>query len=268
MLVSIDVNAVRKTETGVKAVRLEKGRLVAWPQTSQQVAGTVLQGTSGDGKPVEVAICAAEPASDDPELTWYRIEAWNPVAQEWENPCTADGRVPAPRAVAVSGVWDGTGARRDVPGKLTLACENGAISKCVRWGYKPWTERNGKSLVDLHQACTRMARADYCGNGRSHTRDYTVIDMYDGFGVLSPTTQASEDFDPKKITFEAAWAPDGATCISRTRDGKALSSILQECPQRFRASTVDLGEGDRCAVQREGVSPKAALLRNRSHGSP
>ena len=30
-----------------------------------------------------------------------------------------------------------------------------------------------------------MVRADYCGDGRSHTREDTTIDMYDGLGVLS-----------------------------------------------------------------------------------
>ncbi|MBZ4416038.1 ADYC domain-containing protein [Myxococcus sp. RHSTA-1-4] len=268
VLVSVDSDDVRKSEAGVRAVRLEEGRLVAWPEASGDVVGTVLQGTASDGQPVEVAICGAEPSPEDPELVWYRIEAWNAVSQEWENPCLADGRVPAPRALAVRGVWDGSGARRDAPGKLTLACETGAISKCVRWGYKPWAERDGKSLADLHQACTRMARADYCGNGRSHTRDNTVIDLYDGLGVQSRTTESSAAWDMARAAFEAAWAPDGAACLARTRDGRAMETILQECPGRFRTgAAVDLGDGDRCTVRREGMSPGTALLRNRSQCS-
>jgi hypothetical protein len=268
VLTSVDGEAVRKAPDGVKAVRLQEGHLVAWPEASSNIVGTVLQGTNSDGKPVEVAICGAEPSADDPSVEWYRIEAWNPVAQEWENPCQANIRTPAPRALAVSGVWDASGAHRDAPGKLTLACEAGAISKCVTWGYKPWAQRDGKSLAELHQTCTRMARADYCGNGRSHTWDGTFIDMYDSLGMLKQTKQATESWDPALASFEAAWTPDGAACLARTRYGQSLESIIQECPDRFHTgATVDLGDEDRCAVQRGDVNPLTALLRNRSYVS-
>jgi ADYC domain len=190
------------------------------------------------------------------------------VAQEWENPCVAVDRVPDPRALAVAGVWNDSGARKDVPGRFTFACENGAITKCALWGYKPWASRGGQSLTELHQACTRMARADYCGNGNSHTYQDNPIDMYDQLGLLARTKEASAAWDPAKASFEAAWGPDGATCLSRTRDGRALETVLKECPTRFQKGAVaELGEGDRCAVQQAGASPKAALLRNHSYGT-
>jgi hypothetical protein len=274
VLVSANLEPLRQADDGVKALRLEGGHLVAAPApeagaTASGVIGTVLQGTASDGKPVEVAICGAEPAPEDPGMVFYRIEAWNAVAQEWENPCVALGRVPNPRVLAMSGVWDASGAHHDVPGKLTFACQNGAIAKCVLWGYKPWDHRDGQSLADLHQACTRMARADYCGNGQSHTRQDTTIDMYDQLGVLERTTRVSGEWDPSRASFEAAWAPDGATCLARTRDGRAMATLLQECPNRFRTgAAVELGAGDRCTVRRVDVSPEAALLRNLSYGAP
>jgi ADYC domain len=277
VLVSAGLEPLRQADARVKVLKLEGGRLVAVPATSPApgtpagngVVGTVLQGTASDGKPVEVAICGAEPSPEDPGMVWYRIEAWNAVAQEWENPCVALAHVPDPRALAVSGVWDASGTHHEVPGKLTFACENGAITKCIRWGYKPWASPDGRSLADLHQACTRMARADYCGNGRSHTHEDTAIDMYDRFGVLTRTTESSADWDTARASFEAAWAPDGATCLARTRDGRALETILQECPNRFRAgAALDLGEGDRCTVRRTDASPATALLRNQSYGAP
>ncbi|MBN1204903.1 MAG: hypothetical protein JXB05_08260 [Myxococcaceae bacterium] len=268
VIVSVDLNALRKSDAAVKALRLVDGRLEASPEASTGPVGTVLQGTSSEGKPVEVAFCGAEPAPEDPSMAWYRIEAWNPVAQQWENPCEASGAVPDPRALAVGGVWDASGARQEAPGKFTLACENGVITKCIRWGYKPWASREGQSLVELHQACTRMARADYCGNGQSHTHEGTIIDMYDRLGLLAATTESSADWDLSRASFEAAWAPDGATCLSRTRDGRALETIVKECPGRFRAgAAVELGQGDRCTLQREGMSPGAPLLRNRSYES-
>jgi hypothetical protein len=265
VLVSVDTHPVR--QGAAKSLKLEHGHLVASPGTSTNLVGTVLQGTSSDGAPVDVAICGAEPASGDPTMMWYRIETWNPVAQTWDNPCVATGSVPDPRALAVPGVWDSSGARKDMAGKFTLACENGAIAKCANWGYKPWGQHQGQSLAELHQACTRMARADYCGNGQSHTHQGNIIDMYDTLGVSTPTTQASPQFDPARASFEAAWAPDGATCMARTRDGRAMDTILQECPGRFHTTAaVELGQGDSCTVLRADVSPGAAMLRNRSYG--
>jgi hypothetical protein len=266
VLVSVDLTAPLLTDARVQSLRLENGHLLASPQATTSLVGTVLKGTSSQGKPVEVALCGAEPAPEDPDMVWYRIEAWNPVAQEWENPCMASDTVSDPRAVAVGGVWDASGAHHDVPGKLTLACENGVITKCIRWGYKPWASRDGQPLAELHQACTRMARADYCGNGRSHTHDGTIIDIYDRAGVLSPTTEVSAGWDPSRASFEAAWAPDGASCLSRTRDGRALETILKECPGRFRVGApVELGQEDRCTLQRAGLSAETVLLRNRSY---
>jgi len=267
VLVSASLEPLKQADAEVKALKLEGGRLVTLP-SPRSVVGTVLQGTASDGKPVEVAICGAEPSSEDPGMVWYRIEAWNEVAQEWENPCVALDRVPDPRALAVSGTWDATGAHQSNPGKLTFACENGAITKCISWGYAPWADRKGQSLASLHQACTRMVRADYCGNGRSHTHEDTTIDMYDRLGVLARTSEASADWDPERASFEAAWAPDGATCLARTRDGRALETILNECPDRFRSGSQELGEGDRCTVQRADVHPATALLRNMSYGAP
>lgn len=278
VLTAADLGSLPRAPEGVKALKLEGGHLAAAPDATAQkgaptpaknLIGIVLQGTASDGQPAEVAVCGAEPSPEDPGMVWYRIEVWNLVTQDWENPCVATGQVPNPRALAVGGVWDTSGAHHDVAGKLTFACENGVISKCARWGYKPWASRDGQPLAELHQACTRMARADYCGDGRSHTRENTMIEYYDSLGVASRTTEVSAAWDPARGSFEAAWAPDGASCLGRyTRDGKPVSTILEECPGRFRMGAVDLGQSDLCAAQRPDVTPGAALLRNRSYGVP
>jgi hypothetical protein len=114
-----------------------------------------------------------------------------------------------------------------------------------------------------------MARADYCGDGRTHTHKDTVFDIYDAGGLNTRTTEASALWDPARGSFEAAWGPDGALCMSHTRDGRTVESVVQECPNRFRTGpVVDLGGGDRCSVQRTDASPKSALLRNQSYGVP
>ncbi|HVG58824.1 MAG TPA: ADYC domain-containing protein [Hyalangium sp.] len=268
VLVSVDLDTLRPAGTEVKSLRLEGGHLAALP-AGKGVAGLVLQGRASDGKPVEVAICGAETSAEDPDMVWYRIEAWNSVAQEWENPCVALDVVPKPRVLAVRGVWDASGAHQEQPGRFTFACENGAITKCVGWGYKPWASHRGQPLAELHQACTRMARADYCGDGRSHTHQGTSFDFYDRVSLNTPSTEPSALWDPARGSFEAAWGPDGAVCLSHTRDGRSVESVVQGCPNRFRTGPeVDLGGGDRCSVQRTDVSPKSALLRNRSYGVP
>ncbi|WNG28189.1 hypothetical protein F0U62_32425 [Cystobacter fuscus] len=265
VLASVDLGRARLGDKTLSGLRLKGGRLVA-PSASQELEGAVLQGAASDGTPVEVAVCGAEVSAEDPSLVKYQIQVWNGVSASWENPCIATGRVPSPRALAVPGVWDESGARSDKGGKFTFACENGAIAKCVNWGYRPWAKKGGSSLAELHQACTRMARADYCGDGRSHTRDNNLIDMYDGLNVSTRTKESSAAWDVNRASFEAAWSTEGATCLSRTRDGQEVETLMAQCPGRFELAQKDLGEGDQCTVVRKGGGAKAALLRNRSYG--
>jgi hypothetical protein len=216
---------------------------------------------------MEVALCEAEPAAEDPEMAWYRLEVWNEGKQAWENPCATTAKMPTPRALAVRGVWDATGAHREVPGKFTFACEGGAIVKCIGWGYRPWQTKGGQSLADYHQACTRMARADYCGDGRTHTREGTTIDIYDGAGVQSRTVTAVAGWDPAQGSFEAGWTPDGAYCLAHTRDGRAVKKVMDECPGRWvMGKEEELGEGDRCMVRQKEGRKTAVLVRNQSYG--
>lgn len=226
--------------------------------------GTVLGAVAADGGRVQLAVCGGETSAKDPELRWYHLQYWDDVSQSWENPCVGSDNVPVPRALALRDVWDGTGARHASTTLFTFACENGVVAKCVGWGYKPWGQRNGKSLADYHQACTRMARADYCGNGKSHTKDGTGIDMYDDLGIQTRMTKAVGGVDPSKMSFEAAWTTDGAYCLDRARYGEADKILEAECPDRFsRGSTQDLGQGDRCAFNRKQRAAGAVLLRNR-----
>jgi hypothetical protein len=69
-----------------------------------------------------------------------------------------------------------------------------------------------------------MARGDYCANGHSHTRDGTLITMYDFVRVTSPPPlhfDGVQNWPPNvgRMFFEAAWS-DGAhpaSCLSRLR---------------------------------------------------
>ncbi|PCC72590.1 hypothetical protein SAMN02745121_01702 [Nannocystis exedens] len=140
---------------------------------------------------------------------------WKPLCQDGQG-----GLVPA---IPVANYWNlETGDRVDDPNVFVWACTNAVIAKCVLWGYRPWatTKRckdweKGKncktiSLADHHQACTRMARADYCGNGEPWTVNGTAIDIWDH---LSPQVEARAT----NWFIEAEWNPDGAYCLRDIR---------------------------------------------------
>lgn len=238
------------------ALQLQEGTLSLPTLPS---GGVVLRGTASDGSPVDVAVCAAERSG---EQTLYTLEVRREDSAQWVNPCVPSAQAPSPRALAVPGVWDATGARKDTRGLFTFACELGAIAKCSQWGYQPWEPK----LADLHQACTRMARADYCGDGQSHTRDHNVIDVYDAQGHVRRETRESQAFSPARASFEAAWRPDGAWCLARTRGGTPLEEVMRQCPQRFERREEDLGDGDVCTLTRGEDTNRRRLVHNRSYG--
>src|SRR5690606_3262165 len=90
----------------------------------------------------------------------------------------------------------------------TWACRGAALAKCVEWGYHPEGTVSSTLLSDHHQACTRMVRADYCGDGEHHTENGTVIDVDDSLGI--------NEFETSWV-IEAAWGEDGALCLNEPR---------------------------------------------------
>jgi hypothetical protein len=210
-----------------RTVRPRRGRLVASPATADNLVGLVVRTGAA-----ELAIRSEEPDDADPDLVRYEIAIRDPDGT-WRNPCSPSGRG-RERALPVSGVWDSTGAHHDSEHQFTFACEDGAIAKCISWGYKPWAFRNGRSLAGLHQACTRAARADYCGTGEPNTVAGTVIGLEDVAGVLAPVPGS-------RFVDEATWGADGAVCVNRTRLGGPLDAIARRCPGRFTVSGTPCG---------------------------
>jgi len=166
----------------------------------------------------------AEDPNSDGQLYWLTASEAGV-----EKPLCSDAEGQALSAVPLDGNWDEQG--RWQPHGLTLACFNGVLAKCVRWGYAPWRHVGEVSLRDYHQACARMARADYCGDGVPHTRDGTLINMWDELGV-----QTSDRRDD--LHFEAAWAPDGAHGIARTRYPDDMAYVEANCPERLAGHAV------------------------------
>lgn len=162
---------------------------------------------------------------------------------QWANMCgvTADGAPIA--AIPLDGTWDyATGGKNADGGRaFTWACETAVLAKCVRAGYRPWATVKGAggeavSLADHHQACTRMMRADYCGDGHPNTENGTPINIVDFVGIQA---------DTEAWTHEASWGPSGATCLASTRwqtllvDGhitEPLEYVKTHCPTKLTAS--------------------------------
>jgi hypothetical protein len=95
------------------------------------------------------------------------------------------------------------------PAGFSFACMTGAVAKCARIGYWPGRARtmpNGDALMDydmsrLHQACTKMYRANYClEQGRSFTRSGTPIEIGDIFGVHTLRTLSDPTVCTDKVT--------------------------------------------------------------------
>jgi hypothetical protein len=124
---------------------------------------------------------------------------------------------------------NGRGAAFALPardGTFKVTCTSGAEGKCVLFGYRPWQERDGAPMADLHRACIHMLRADYGGDDRPATRNGTRINVFDRFGIQHP--------DPAHgMVFEAAWGPEGAVCVAHPRiaDLVDLDDLARQVPR-------------------------------------
>ena len=128
---------------------------------------------------------------------------------EWRPFCAPDAQGER-AALVLPGSYDARNTARADAGRVTFACTRGVLAKCYRWGYRPWL---GERIAWAHQACVRMAMADYCGDGRPWTRDGTLIDHWD---TLTPPVQRRDGGD-RDMAFEAAWTPEGAVCLGHRR---------------------------------------------------
>jgi hypothetical protein len=146
----------------------------------------------------------------------------------WQPLCVDHNGEPT-EAILLGDVWNPTTAERVSPrpaGALTFACRDAALAKCVEYGYRPWA---GTSLAEHHQACTRMVRADYCGDGVSHTSNGTPVHVLDAIGVQK--VDANVNF-----AVEAEWGPNGAVCLNSNNmrvGGQSLSCQLPACGAPF-----------------------------------
>jgi hypothetical protein len=182
-----------------------------------------------------------EVAAYDPTATGstflYTLEQRITGSNSWQPACPADSdgrRV----AIPVAAIWDERGARHESSTMFTFSCTTGVIAKCYRWGYRPWLTGYGANMAEMHQTCTRLARADYCGDGVPHTQDGTWINVWDNLPAPGPI-QTHGLLPPLGMLFEAGWGPNGAVCLSHARWITIGNLIANACPDRL----VPLGLG-------------------------
>lgn len=202
----------------------------------------------GNGATLRIDGVRTDPA--DPELLWHTFSVQG-ADGTWRNPCgqDADGRQ---EGLPLPGRWRADGRFEAGPSHFALTCANGAQAKCLRFGYKPWAvSADGRSLHPLYEACVRMVRADYCGDGRPSTASGTRIDIYDDHGVLTPQNDPDD-------RFEAGWSPAGAVCVAHTRvpANLTMEALAERCP-RLAAT-----QGEACTEASARVA--GAVLFNRS----
>jgi hypothetical protein len=255
-LVAVHLAGAARDSHPLTSVWIEEGELRAIDGFGRTLGGTdlvgsVLNGERGDGSRLKVRIQGAGVGSDG---VWRYDFLYKPgVENIWEVLC------PQGPGVVVSGRWNyaegvaGGGAFTRDSSVFTVGCANSAVQKCVGLGYRPW-ELFGTfgtiSGVELHTSCVRAIRGDFCGDGRSHTTNGRLINIYDGVGVQG---------DTETWPLEAEWTPNGARCISAAaRDalvalGVTCGSVLDAltCGDRSHfasgsrqmTETLDLGLG-------------------------
>jgi hypothetical protein len=192
------------------------------------VGAVVVGDDAGESQGFRIDGVSVDPK--DPEIYLYTLSTRDAVTAEWEPYCTPDERGVA-AAVFLSGSWNSQGTHLH-DDRFSVACTSGVIGKCVRLGYKPWKmAEDGRSMWEYHQACTRAVRADYCGNGEGQTRPVRIeiIDRRD------PWEQPRSG-----LVFEAAWTPDGATCVAKARLSQPLQEIVAKCPHRLTGRVGDI----------------------------
>lgn len=228
MIVALLLPSAAFADTAVSALGVDGSALVLRLADGRELRGRALEGATielalDDGTHAELRIASITADPANPEILRHEFERPDGHGG-WIRACppNAEGEtwgLPLKLAVGHPG--------RD--GDITLSCASSPVTKCVRWGYPPWsTHPSGTALAPLHAACVRMARADYCGDGEPFTKPGTSIDNYDDLGI-----QKRGVANDSSYVFEAGWAASGAVCVARTRwqDLLTREQLFSRCPR-------------------------------------
>ncbi|HEU4411810.1 MAG TPA: ADYC domain-containing protein [Polyangiaceae bacterium] len=206
----VSLHGIATNGVTLSTVTVEQSELVAHGPDGARYDGTGLVGAEvlgslASGTSVSIRIDSARQADG----VWFYAASYA-SGSSWQPLCLPYAGA-AGEAIALDGRWNtnegkpGGGSWTADPTTFTFACRGSALAKCVELGYKPWASAGGVSLRGHHQACTRLLRADYCGDGTPWTTDGVTVNLYDAVGVQA---------DTESWSIEAEWGPDGARAIS------------------------------------------------------
>ncbi len=128
---------------------------------------------------------------------------------------------------------------------------------CIDWNYGPTTPGDQRRF----NACVRMARADYLGNGSSATRVGTHI---------QPGSSADRcDCTDCESCLEAYWTDLGAICIFHPRWKEVVTRVTTilgpKAGEMMKSTFPDTVEYEKKVFKcRRGMTPPNAVLWNRS----
>src|SRR5262249_16225411 len=129
------------------------------------------------------------------DVTLYTVFSFNAFTGQWASLCPFDAATGAATAMAIA---EDPGQ----PNRFFFACTaNGVDAKCARiWGFRPW--RSERSFVyddasgawveetfalkPFYDACKIAARAAYCQDRQSFTREGTLVDLFDTRQLVWP----------------------------------------------------------------------------------
>jgi hypothetical protein len=245
-----DVRAITFQSSVVGAHVDSDGQLLANGMSGSQFVKILMIGSDGT---TNVFMRISEVANSAvPYEKWlYALEQYDFTTSQWSPACAEPLQlVPPdppptspPLAIAIPGTWSRDGLYTYDSGKVSFACKTGVVAKCNAWGFAPmlsWptTTENGNATngrgPDMLQACTRMARADFCALGAPNTLDGTPIHLDDIYTEPPPD---------RAYAFEAAW-PGFATMatplIVRPPPTPRPPAI---CLSKLRWATLPLGGG-------------------------
>jgi hypothetical protein len=255
---------------GLTHGRVIKGQVGTDQAEGRQLIGVPLQAVRFDGSTIDMRIAGIIDPTDDADQWHYELLARDPLTGSWDKACAEPpglypGKPVGQLAIAMPGSWQANGTYAMDDSRFVFSCASGVAAKCTSWGYAATNTLRGDTIdgdwsvvsgPDLIQACTRLARADYCSNGVSRTVDGTKIHVYDIFGGPVRPEQKVPGF-----LFEAAWMgsawktsdggpePRPAMCLSKLR--WATLPLGGDCPLQLPDPRVK-GEGRYC----EDIDPR------------
>lgn len=176
------------------------------------VEGTEFLASTTEGGSVLIRIDDVEQGEDHSRDTLlYEVSVGDGTSRQ--PLCGLDAEGDPIRAFVLPGAWDyqkgpGRGGAIDSDHSFFFACQGSSVAKCYEMGFKPWVfGGHGNKVIDLHTACVRALRADYCGDGESHTVAGVTLGVYSEPGGAPDASHH----------FEAVWDGRGAQCLREDR---------------------------------------------------